>query len=75
MQEFSRVRRRPKPVRELDRRARAARLRLEAEIFRPPLVIVTPRLTPDQIARVDDERRIPGAGACAVEVRGAKSAD
>ena len=54
-QEFSRVRRRPRP----HHPPRLARLRLEAEIYRPRLVVVTLRLTPDQIAKIDAERRIP----------------
>jgi hypothetical protein len=53
--EFSRVRRRSRP----HHPARLARLRLEAEIYRPRLVVVTLRLTPDQIAKIDAERRIP----------------
>ena len=34
-------------------------MKLEAEIYRPRLVVVTLRLTPDQIAKIDAERRIP----------------
>jgi hypothetical protein len=54
-QEFSRVRRRPRP----HHPARLARLKLEAEIYRPRLVVVTLRLTPEQIAKIDAERRVP----------------
>ena len=38
---LSRVRRRPRPLKELDQAARAARLRLEREIYRPRLVRAT----------------------------------
>jgi hypothetical protein len=55
------MRRRPKPLRELDGRARAARLRLEQEIFRPHLVRLELRVTPEQLARVDAERRVEDA--------------
>jgi hypothetical protein len=56
--ELSRMRRRPKPLSELDGRARAARLRLEQEIFRPHLVRLELRVTPQQLERLDAERRI-----------------
>jgi hypothetical protein len=56
--ELSRVRRRPKPLRELDGTARAARLRLEREIFRPALRPLNMRLTVDQLLRIDEERRV-----------------
>jgi hypothetical protein len=59
--ELSRMRRRPKPLRELDGRARAARLRLEAEIYRPHLVRLELRVTPEQLQRLDAERRIADA--------------
>ena len=55
------MRRRPKPLRELDGRARAARLRLEQEIYRPRLVRLELRVTPKQLARMDAERRVPDA--------------
>jgi hypothetical protein len=53
------VRRRPRPLKQLDQRARIARLRLEAEIYRPPVVTFSIRLTVDQLAKIDAERRIP----------------
>jgi hypothetical protein len=53
--EFSRVRRRPRP----HHPARLARLKIEAEIYRPRLVPVMLRLTAEQIAKIDAERRIP----------------
>jgi hypothetical protein len=58
IRELSRVRRRPRPLRELDGRARAARLRLEQEIYRPRLIPLNLRVTPEQLARIDEERRI-----------------
>ena len=58
----ARRRRRPKPLRELDPTARNARLRLEREIYRPRLVPVLLRLPPDQLQRLDDERRIAACG-------------
>ena len=57
--ELSRVRRRPKPLRELDSRARIARLRLEAEIYRPQLIRLGLRVTPQQLEQLDAERRVP----------------
>jgi hypothetical protein len=57
--ELPRVKRRPKPLRELDQTARRARLRLEEQIFRPRLVRLGLRVTTDQLQRVDAERRIP----------------
>jgi len=51
-------RRRPRPLRELDSRARIARLRLEQEIYRPHLVRLDLRVTPEQLERLDAERRI-----------------
>jgi hypothetical protein len=59
--ELSRVRRRPKPLRELDQRARVARLALEAQIYRPPLIRLGLRVTPEQLQRLDAERRIADA--------------
>jgi hypothetical protein len=58
--ELSRMkrRRRPRPLRELDGRARRARLALEAQLFRPPLVPLLLRFTEAQLQRVDAERRI-----------------
>jgi hypothetical protein len=58
-EELSKKKRRPKPLRELDQRARIARLRLEQEIYRQPLVRLDLRVTPEQLERVDAERRIP----------------
>jgi hypothetical protein len=58
MRELLRGRRRPRPLKQLDPRARLARLALEREIYRPRLVIVTLRLTADQIEKIDAERRI-----------------
>ena len=59
-------RRRPTPLRELDQRARRARLKLEQEIYRPHLVRLDLRVTPEQLARIDAERRV-------VDVRGVPS--
>jgi hypothetical protein len=56
--ELSRMRRRPRPLRELDQRARRARLQLEQEIYRPHLVRLDLRVTPEQLQRLDEERRI-----------------
>ena len=56
--ELSRVKRRPKPLRELDQTARRARLRIEEQIFRPQLIWLGLRVTPQQLERVDAERRI-----------------
>jgi hypothetical protein len=50
--ELPRVRRRPQP------QARLARLRLEAQIFRPRLVRQNLRFTPNQLQAIDAERRI-----------------
>jgi hypothetical protein len=47
------------PLRELDGRARAARLRLEAEIYRPHLVRLELSVTPQQLEQLDAERRVP----------------
>jgi hypothetical protein len=52
------MRRRPRPLRDLDPTARNARRRLEAELFRPPLRPLNLRLTVDQLLRVDEERRV-----------------
>ena len=59
-------RRRPTPLRELDQRARRARLKLEQEIYRPHLVRLDLRVTPERLARIDAERRV-------VDVRGVPS--
>jgi hypothetical protein len=69
--ELSRVsrRRRPKPLRELDQTARRTRLQLEAEIYREPLVPMLLRLPPDQLQRVEDERRVAPTEAFRVGVR------
>jgi hypothetical protein len=56
--ELPRKKRRRRP----DSRARAARLRLEREIFREPLVPLNLRLPPDQLQRLDDERRVAACG-------------
>ena len=57
--ELPRTKRRPRSLRELDQRARIARLRHEEQIFRPRLVRQNLRLTPEQLERVDAERRVP----------------
>lgn len=57
--ELPRKKRRRRPLRELDGRARAARLRLEAQIFRPPLRALNLRLTEAQLLKIDEERRVP----------------
>lgn len=59
--ELSRIRRRPRPLKELDGRARAARLALEQEIYRPHLIRLGLRVTAEQLSRIDAERRIPDA--------------
>jgi hypothetical protein len=56
--ELPRKKRRRRP----DSRARAARLRLEREIFREPLVPLNLRLPPDQLQKIDDERRVAASG-------------
>jgi hypothetical protein len=56
--ELPRVKRRPKPLRELDQTARLARLRLEDQIFRPQLVRLGLRVTQQQLERVDAGRRV-----------------
>ena len=43
--------------------ARVARLRLEREIFREPLVPVLLRFPPDQLQRLDDEGRVAAYGS------------
>jgi hypothetical protein len=60
--ELSRVRRRPRPWKELDRAARKARRALEREIYREPLIPILLRLPPGQLQRLDDERRAPAYG-------------
>lgn len=60
--ELPRKKRRPRPLRELDGTARRARLRLEAQIYRPRLISVNLRLTPNQLQALDDERRVPAYG-------------
>jgi hypothetical protein len=59
--ELSRKKRRPRPLRELDQTARRARLALEREIYRSPLVRLDLRVTPQQLEQLDAERRIPDA--------------
>ena len=56
------MRRRPRPPRDLDPSARNARRNIEAQIFRPPLVPLLLRFTPDQLQRLDDERRVAACG-------------
>lgn len=60
--ELSRVRRRPRPSRELDQTARNARRKLEVELFRPQLRSLNLRLPPDLLQKIDDERRVPAFG-------------
>jgi hypothetical protein len=60
--ELSKMRRRPRPLKQLDPRARLARLRLEAELFRPHLVRQNIRFEPSQLQAVDEERRLPAYG-------------
>jgi hypothetical protein len=45
-------------LRELDQTARRARVALEREIFRPRLVRLLLRVTPQQLQRLDEERRV-----------------
>jgi hypothetical protein len=61
--ELSRVKRRRRPLRDLDQTARRARLRLEREIFREPLVPLLLRLPPHQFQQVEDERRVAAYGS------------
>jgi hypothetical protein len=49
-------------MRELDQTARRARLQIEREIFREPLIPVLLRFPPDQLQRLDDERRVAACG-------------
>ena len=56
------MRRRPRPLKQLDQRTRIARLRLEPEIYRPPVVTFSIRMTKAQLQRVDDERRTAAYG-------------
>ena len=42
--------------------ARVARLRLERETFREPLIPLPLKFTPDQLQRLDDERRVAACG-------------
>jgi hypothetical protein len=60
--EISKVRRRHRPLKELDQTAREARVALEREIYRAPLVAVLLKFTPDQLQRIDDERRVAAYG-------------
>ena len=57
--ELPRKKRRRRPV----SAARVARLRLEREIFREPLIPVLLRLPPDQFQRLEDERRVAAYGS------------
>jgi hypothetical protein len=61
--EISRVRRRPRPLKELDGRARAARLRVEKQIFREPLIPLLLKFPEDQLQQIEDERRVAAYGA------------
>jgi hypothetical protein len=56
--ELSRKKRRRRPLREVAHTARWARLALEREIYREPLVRQLLRFTPAQLARIDEERRV-----------------
>jgi hypothetical protein len=60
--EISRVRRRPRPSKALDQTARTARLKLEREIFREPLIPLLLKFKEDQLQRIDDERRVASRG-------------
>ena len=60
--ELSRVRRRPRPLRELDQRAKSARLQLERELYRPRLVRLDLRVPPEMLERLDAERRVAHFG-------------
>jgi hypothetical protein len=60
--ELPRKKRRRRPRRPLDHTARRARLQLEAQIFREPLVPVLVRFPPDQLQQLDDERRVAAFG-------------
>jgi hypothetical protein len=55
--ELPRTRRRPQP------QTRIARLKLEAQLFRPRLVRLNIRFTPGELQRIDEERRVPSYGA------------
>ena len=60
--EISRVRRRPRPLKELDQGARQARLKLEREIFREPLISLLLKFTESQLQEIEDERRTAAYG-------------
>lgn len=60
--ELPRKKRRPRPLRDLNSTARRARLQLEREIYRPRLIPVLLRFTPNQLQALDDERRVPAYG-------------
>ena len=63
VKELSRVRRRPRPLKQLDQRARIARLALEAEIYRDPVATFSIRVTPAQLQQIEDERRTAAYGS------------
>ena len=73
--ELSRMRRRPRRLRELDGTARNARRRLEVELFRPELRSVNLRLPPELLQQVDDERRVCDLWGHSVAVRAAQDDD
>jgi hypothetical protein len=54
--ELSRTRRRSPP------QARIARLKLEAQLYRPRLVRQNIRFEPGELQRIDEERRVPSYG-------------
>jgi hypothetical protein len=61
--ELPRMKRRPRPLKALDQRARLGRLRLEKQIYRERLVRHNIRFAPDEIQAIDDERRVAACGA------------
>ena len=61
--ELPHVRRRPKPLNQLDQTARRARLALERDLFRERLVRHNIRFTPGELQAIDDERRVAAYGA------------
>ena len=61
--ELPRMKRRPRPLRDLDQVARVARRKLEVDLFRPRLVRHNIRFAPDELQAIDDERRVAAYGA------------
>jgi hypothetical protein len=61
--ELPRMKRRPRPLRDLDQTARVARRKLEVDLFRERLVRHNIRFAPDELQRIDDERRVAAYGA------------